>query len=141
MVVFIPFEVQSNSAAPGKQQRRQNGSGPAGSPPTPHLPPPPPAEYQSAMPMAGVGAVRKKPTSAHQIVSGSGDILTRRGRPHHRGHQQNGGGGGKDGPNRKFSSLVNEYVGNCLEDNCNIGEGRRERAESRRLLYIGGSQS
>ena len=84
---------------------------------------------------AGVGAVRKKPTSAHQIVSGSGDILTRRGRPHHRGHQQNGGGGGKDGgPNRKFSSLVNEYVGNCLEDNCNIGEGRRERADSRRVL-------
>ena len=90
------------------------------------------------MPMAGAagaGAVRKKPTSAHQIVSGSGDILTRRGRPHHRGHQQNGGGGGgKDGPNRKFSSLVNEYVGNCLEDNCNIGEGRRERADSRRVL-------
>ena len=78
------------------------------------------------------GAVRKKPTSAHQIVSGSGDILTRRGRPHHRhGHQQNGGGGKDGGPNRKFSSLVNEYVGNCLEDNCNIGEGRRERADSR----------
>ena len=74
--------------------------------------------------------MRKKPTSAHQIVSGSGDILTRR-RQHYRHHQN--GGGGKDGPSHKFSSIVNEYVGNCLEDNCNIGEGGRSK-EARILI-------
>ena len=90
-----------------------------GSPPPPHLPSPPTAsahEYQSAL-TATTAAVRKKPTSAHQIVSGSGDILTRRRHQNHNGFGKNGGG-----PNHKFSSIVNEYVGNCLEENCNIGE-------------------
>lgn len=118
--IFSLIRSQIQLGLNGKQQRRQNGAGPVGSPPPPHLPSPPTAsahEYQSAL-TATTAAVRKKPTSAHQIVSGSGDILTRR-RQHHN-HLQNGG---KDGPNRKFSSIVNEYVSNCMEDNCNIGEG------------------
>ena len=58
---------------------------------------------------------------AHQIVSGSGDILSTS------GGLENLGGvampGGKRPP-PKFSSIMNEYVGACLEDNCNIGKTR-----------------
>ena len=67
----------------------------------------------STMTTVRVGSVRGK-TQAHQIVSGSGDILTR-GNSSSRSMQPPAG---KD----KFSSLVNDYVGNCLEENCNIGE-------------------
>jgi hypothetical protein len=63
------------------------------------------------------GSLRDKRQAAHQIVSGSGDILTRRSRlPIHTG---------KEAPNGKFSSLVHEYVGNCIEEHCNIGELNR----------------
>lgn len=73
--------------------------------------------------------------SAHQIVSGAGDehhvITTPSGQVL---HTQNlaggrglglGAGGKRGGPN--FSALMNEYMGACMEDNCNIGKHGTKR--------------
>ena len=73
--------------------------------------------------------------SAHQIVSGAGDehhvITTPSGQVLHTQNMAGGRGmglgtgmGGKRaGPN--FSAIMNEYMGACMEDNCNIGKMRR----------------
>ncbi len=81
-----------------------------------------PAAQQPAKPRA----------AAHQIVSGAGDehhvLTTPSGQLLHLqrrsgGGPGGGGGGGGGKPHQpKFSSLVNEYVGACMEDNCNIGK-------------------
>ena len=68
----------------------------------------------------GTTAMPRKGT-VHQIVSGIGD-------EHHvmttpSGHvlRQHGAADGKQNP-PKFSAIMNEYVGACFEENCNIGK-------------------
>lgn len=75
---------------------------------------------QSSSGQSGPGP--KKP---HQIVSSTGDVIL---------HTFHGGPnyGQSTGPSQfshpgirkppKFSAIVNEYMGACLEDNCQIGE-------------------
>jgi len=61
------------------------------------------------------------PPLAHQIVSGAGDehfvITTPGGQARRREIEEE-----RRRHPPKFSQIVNEYMGACLDDNCNIGE-------------------
>ncbi len=62
---------------------------------------------------------RKQGMLTHQIVSGGDEHRVLTTPSGHVVHQQSGLKRRSQHP--KFSSIVNEYVGACLEDNCNIG--------------------
>lgn len=62
---------------------------------------------------------RKQGMMTHQIVSGGDEHRVLTTPSGHVVHQQSGLKRRNQHP--KFSSIVNEYVGACLEDNCNIG--------------------
>lgn len=82
----------------------------------------PPKLGQGMIP--GSGGLLGTPVGSHKIV-GAGDehrILTTPGggaTGHHHHHHQNNQAYQRP---PKFSVIVNEYVGACLEDHCNIGK-------------------
>ena len=90
--------------------------------PAPSVVPPSTLNLNGAGSAGASSLYKKSPRKAtvHQIVSGGGDehrVLTT---PSGHVLREHGGDFKRHPP--KFSSIMNEYVGACFEENCNIGK-------------------